>query len=254
MKLKLVAGAAITVLAATTAACSGGQPATAPTAQNSSSAIGATATPTPSETAAAVDPKALRVTEGDLGSGWKSTSSQDARPMGECNAAGLPGGLSSKEVSYGTFQARQGAHPAQLSVGVLVLAPPDDTTLEAAIRGEIKKCDGKSKYGWYLVSSFDDVRTVKGAAQVLLSYRQTAYVDKGHKTRLYVRQGLVLRSGPVVVDLDNAFVPASDKGAKSFAPTEAIAVKQLTKIASSMPSGSLAVKAALPKTVNQHYS
>lgn len=225
--------AASALLVGALAACSGADTSTSVEAAEpaaAASSVAPSVTPTPTPTPTPIDLKATLVTAKDLPGPWKRDSIARDRGAGECHKAGLPGSADASQVAWGSFHEDKKSHAAQLGLGLVELDPADVAAYGKAVEKESDSCNGKSVYGWYGVSSTDDPPTVDGA-EVVASFRQRFYADKKHTQFLYVRQGLVLDKGGVLIHIENAFVPesAKDKG-KSFEPTLAIADAQLAKI------------------------
>ncbi len=241
---KPLVGCLLVALVAVLGACGAGSPegpgaSSPPTVSVApTSRVSPAASPSPTPRTKAQDTadltKAL-VAPSDLGKPW-------VRPKSVSTAAGKKDELCPGHVSA---TAKLPARPAVLAnltegkgdgknIATFELSTVTDgegAALRTAYAKDTKACatyrDGS---GLFVVRSAEGPTSVTGAEEVLGTWAERIYYDKGRKKLAYARHYLVLRSGRVLTYVSYAFltVPADPK-ARDFSRTAKLAAVQLKK-------------------------
>jgi hypothetical protein len=230
------------LLVASLAACGGGrtatsaQPATPP-------ATSASLTPTPPSVAAdAATATAALVTAAELGTPWVHPKQVSRVKVGKDElcpghpsdiALAKPRAVARTALTEGT---KRGATIA--SFVVRVLEPGQSDAWRAAVLTAERGCLlWKAAEGNYVTLTVLDPRVSVPAADDVVGHIERVYAEATHRTLLYVRQVLEVRSGRVVTTLELAFVTsAADPTGKDFTKTARLLTKQAAKAQSAFRS------------------
>ena len=109
----------------------------------------------------------------------------------------------------------------------------ESSVLRAAYAKDARACAAyRDGSGLYVVRSVEGPTSVAGADEVVGRWAERIYYDKAHKKLAYARHYVVLRTGRVLTYVSYAFLTVTaDPKAEDFSRTEALAAKQLSKIA-----------------------
>jgi hypothetical protein len=240
MRTKVAAAFAAMVVMTGGAGC-GGSAADSPPAAGPSTAVGASASPSPLPTAPSKteDTAGLKqaiVTAADLGRPWVQPEKVPAAGKASEACPGKPSATEDvatiaslrRDLTEGTGQ---GVNIGTFRLGTL---PTEDAAdLRAAYAKDNKTCRTFTYNNQlFVVYSEEGPTTADNADEILMSRAERIYYDKAHKKLAYARHTLVARTGRVVTYLSYAFLTTkADPTAKDFTRAQKLLGTQLTKVA-----------------------